>query len=250
MRGYLKTTVLAVVIALLATITPSAASDEVLLESDGLELTAAVEALMANHGFGSADHAISVSALEAIQFSAATIELPVDGDGVAHVTDTGTVINGEILGSDDLVVATSTAFAVVTERHEEVEFRFPISMPNGFTIDEADNGSLSLLDAQSTVVGVMSPAFAIDEAGVEHPASYSFDASASELVMSADLTDAEGSVLVDPSWRCWAKLAGMGLLSLAVVVGWFTSAWWLSYALTAWYGVSPSAARSIALSCT
>ena len=191
-------------------------------------------------------------AVPGIDVGGMTLVLPSDADGMAEISVDGAVImNGEMAGSSDRVVIVPAGFGVITETHGQVEYRFTAELDPGMKVQTMPDGSLAIVNIfTGAIEGLIDPAYAIDEAGQSHPASYQYDRVTSELVLTADTTDAEGSVFIDPSWACKIKLAGLGLLFLVGVFAYFGS-WWATYVwLKGLPYISSSLAVSIANSCS
>jgi len=189
-----------------------------------------------------------VDALTEVTIGQVTIELPGDADGRALVGPSLTV-NGRIDGTDDYLVVTPDAFAVLTETHEVIEYRFPVQIAADTTLVAGPNGALHHVNETGELLGVIDAAVAIDQTGVNHPAAYSFDAETGELVMTADLTEAEGLVIVDPGWKCYAYLGALGLTFILGIIGWFWSPWAFYYYLKAMPFISNGAAWKIMRYC-
>jgi hypothetical protein len=169
--------------------------------------------------------------------------------GVAYSVGYITVGSGKRGGV--AIVTKPGGFGVVTAKHARIEFKFLTTTTAGATLVNARDGGLDVRTATGRVVAHISAARAIDSTGKSVPASYQYDGRSHELVVKADTTQATGLVFIDPSWGCYASLAGYGLMWLAVVAGWLFG--WsfpgMDWALVTWFRIAPSVADRVARSC-
>jgi len=181
--------------------------------------------------------------------SAMVIELPADADGMGGLDRSGAQLNGPSAdGRFTEVVAqggpAGGAFGMVTEIHDVIEARLPVHLAPGTTLRSTPGGGLIQTDRSGWTIASIDPAFAIDEAGNELPASYTFDATTSTLVVQADTTNAMGAVFIDPSWNCvkavaqlvgWAHAAGLAAWVASMV---FTGGLSAVIGFFAWQGIA------------
>lgn len=177
------------------------------------------------------------------------LHLPDDVDGTA--ASDGTVVLNGLAADGGTIVTRPDGFGVITADHGPVEYRYPLSLLPGATLTPGADGGLEYRDATGGSLGRIDPAYAVDETGTALPASYTFDATASELVVTADTSNAVGQVFIDPSWRCtrtivqylgWGALAILGVYVAAFVP-------YLSWLVIAWFNAAPWMADRIALAC-
>jgi len=213
-----------------------------------LETIETLETILDNNGFDTSAEPETIEAVTTVGFGPLTIELPEDIDGAA--TSMGpTVLNGTNINGDQTII-TNDAFAIITNNHTQQTHRYPVTATPGHTLTNNADGSITVTNTTGETIGTLNPAYAIDQTGQHHPATYHYDHTTNELVLTADLTEAEGLVIIDPSWGCKLKLIALGVLFLLAIVAWFGGAWWAMYLyLRVMPFLSSSTAWSIARSC-
>lgn len=167
-------------------------------------------------------------------------------------TDGHVMITGETADGTAQVVELG-GFAVVTNRHDRLEFHYKTISAANTTLVRSADGGMDEKTSAGKIVGHIDPASAIDSTGVPIPASYSYDSTNHEIVVQADTTHAIGAVFIDPSWRCWAVAGAYGAGWVVAAAAWiFTDGGtvWAAWALRAWFGLSFNAADAVARACT
>lgn len=119
------------------------------------------------------------------------------------VTVEGSTVFAEAAPSTDLVVTPIENGAAVLINIESAdaptEFSFPLSIPTGGNLTETDDGGVSVLDAEGSVVSIVKPPWARDAAGVAVPTR--FDIRGNQLIQHVNHQEGMAyPVVADPAW--------------------------------------------------
>jgi hypothetical protein len=180
-----------------------------------------------------------------------TLAIKLQPSTTTAFTDGNVTINGRATDGT-VTIAKLGGFAIVTDRHANLTYRYKTALSPGMTLVQSADGGIDERTTTGTVVAHIGAAFAIDSAGAKLPAAYTYDARKGELVVTADTRLAHGATLIDPSWRCWATASAIGLswvVAAAAFVFTDGGAAWVAWALRVWFGLSYNAADTIARAC-